>query len=226
MSDLTKRRYTQTHEWVSLNGNVATVGITDHAQKEISDVVFVELPKPDKELKQKESAMIIESVKAAFDIYAPVSGKIVKVNDKLKDKPELVIMKITLQLKRGESRESEYRVDTTIEERNRRHLQNVRAAGSFFMNPVAPIAIQKQFEEEKRMASKEGRVPAGWLIEKVGLKGATFGGAQASVQHPNYLVNVDDATSREVLILANKIKVAVRDRFGITLDEEVTILES
>lgn len=90
MTDLSKLRYTQTHEWVNLNGNVATVGITDHAQKEISDVVFVELPKPDKALKQKESAMIIESVKAAFDIYAPVSGKILKVNEKLKDSPELV----------------------------------------------------------------------------------------------------------------------------------------
>ena len=69
---------------------MATVGITDHAQKEISDVVFIELPKPGAALKQKQSAMIIESVKAAFDIYAPVSGKIVRVNDKLQGKPELV----------------------------------------------------------------------------------------------------------------------------------------
>ena len=88
--DTSKLKYTQTHEWVSLDGKVATVGITDHAQKEISDVVFVELPKADRALKQKESAMIIESVKAAFDIYAPVSGKVVKVNCALKDKPELV----------------------------------------------------------------------------------------------------------------------------------------
>lgn len=88
--DTSKLKYTQTHEWVSLNGKVATVGITDHAQKEISDVVFVELPKAERTLKQKESAMIIESVKAAFDIYAPISGKVVKVNGALKDKPELV----------------------------------------------------------------------------------------------------------------------------------------
>lgn len=88
--DTSKLKYTQTHEWVSLNGKVATVGITDHAQKEISDVVFVELPKADRVFKQKESAMIIESVKAAFDIYAPISGKVVKVNGALKDKPELV----------------------------------------------------------------------------------------------------------------------------------------
>lgn len=88
--DASKLKYAQTHEWVSLKGNVATVGISDHAQKEISDVVFVELPAPGRVLKQKESAMVIESVKAAFDIYAPMSGKITRVNEKLKDKPELV----------------------------------------------------------------------------------------------------------------------------------------
>ena len=88
--DPAKLRYTETHEWVSLNGKTATVGITDHAQKEISDVVFIELPKPDKTVKQKDSVMIIESVKAAFDIYAPLSGKVVKVNEDLKNQPELV----------------------------------------------------------------------------------------------------------------------------------------
>ncbi len=90
MPDTSKLRYAETHEWVNLQGNIATVGITDHAQKEISDVVFVELPKLDRAVKQKESAMIIESVKAAFDIYAPLSGKIIKVNDKLGQRPELV----------------------------------------------------------------------------------------------------------------------------------------
>ena len=75
MADTSKLKYTPTHEWVSLNGKIATIGITDHAQKEISDVVFVELPKPDRIAKQKESVMVVESVKAAFDIYAPLSGK-------------------------------------------------------------------------------------------------------------------------------------------------------
>ncbi len=90
MIDSVKLKYTATHEWVSSNGNVLTVGITDHAQKEISDVVFVELPKAGRVVKQKESAMVIESVKAAFDIYAPVGGTITKINDVLKDSPELV----------------------------------------------------------------------------------------------------------------------------------------
>ena len=83
-------RYTETHEWVDLNGKTARVGITDHAQKEISDIVFIELPKVGRDIKQKESAMVIESVKAAFDIYAPVSGKITKINEELSKKPETV----------------------------------------------------------------------------------------------------------------------------------------
>ncbi len=90
MTDLSNLRFAPTHEWVSLNGKIATVGISDHAQKEISDVVFIELPKPGRVLKQKESAMIVESVKAAFDIYAPLSGRVTEVNEKLKDHPELV----------------------------------------------------------------------------------------------------------------------------------------
>ena len=88
--DASKSRYTETHEWVSLAGQTATIGITDHAQKEISDVVFVELAKVGRAVRRKESVMVIESVKAAFDIYAPVSGKITAVNEKLQTKPELV----------------------------------------------------------------------------------------------------------------------------------------
>ena len=90
MVEPSKLKYAETHEWVGLSGKIATVGISDHAQKEISDIVFIELPKLDKVVKQKESAMVIESVKAAFDIYAPMSGKVIKINDQLKDKPELV----------------------------------------------------------------------------------------------------------------------------------------
>ncbi len=90
MIDTSKLKFAPTHEWVHLNGKIATVGISDHAQKEISDIVFIELPKKDKGLRQKESAMIIESVKAAFDIYAPMSGTVTEVNDRLKENPELV----------------------------------------------------------------------------------------------------------------------------------------
>lgn len=83
-------RYTKTHEWVRRDGNEAVVGITAHAQEELRDVVFVELPKFGKTVKQGEPAAVLESVKAAFDIYAPVSGTISRVNDAVTTTPQAV----------------------------------------------------------------------------------------------------------------------------------------
>ncbi len=83
-------RYTKTHEWVKVNGNTATVGITEYAQSEISDVVYVELPEVGKEVKKGNQISVVESVKAAFDIYAPLSGKVVEVNVSLEDDPSIV----------------------------------------------------------------------------------------------------------------------------------------
>ena len=80
-------KFAKSHEWFAPDGSV---GISDHAQKEITDVVFVELPKVGKEVKAGEAIAVVESVKAAFDIYAPVSGKIVKVNNDVTKNPALV----------------------------------------------------------------------------------------------------------------------------------------
>ena len=80
-------RFTKTHEWIAADG---TVGISDHAQHEITDVVFVELPKAGKELKAEEGACVVESVKAAFDIYAPVAGAVAAVNKDVTASPALV----------------------------------------------------------------------------------------------------------------------------------------
>ena len=142
-----------------------------------------------------------------------------------KDHPEWIITRVLLRLKSVSPEESARLIEETILEREKRHLQNVRAAGSFFMNPVVPREIQELFEKEKGMKSREGRVPAGWLIEKAGMKGATVGGAIASLQHPNYLVNTGGATAADVLELAQKIRDAVRAKFGIELKEEAVVLE-
>jgi glycine cleavage system H protein len=83
-------RYTKTHEWAKRNGNRVTVGISDYAQKEISDVVFVELPKVGSATQQSKPTAVVESVKAAFDIYAPVSGKVTNVDSELETNPALV----------------------------------------------------------------------------------------------------------------------------------------
>ena len=83
-------KYTETHEWLKVKENTAQVGITDHAQSELTDIVFVELPKIGKQVKKGEELCIVESVKSVSEIYAPVSGKIVKVNTNLEDSPETI----------------------------------------------------------------------------------------------------------------------------------------
>jgi glycine cleavage system H protein len=83
-------RYAASHEWVRVDNDLATVGITDHAQSELSDVVYVDLPKVGAQVKAGTVAAVIESVKAASDIYAPVSGEVVEANAALTAKPELV----------------------------------------------------------------------------------------------------------------------------------------
>jgi glycine cleavage system H protein len=83
-------KYAKSHEWVRLNGDVATIGITDHAQHELTDVVFVELPQLGRKLKAGEACAVVESVKTASDIYSPVSGEVTSVNNKVTDTPNLV----------------------------------------------------------------------------------------------------------------------------------------
>lgn len=137
-----------------------------------------------------------------------------------KSHPEWVILHTTFALKEVEATESKKLIEETIAEREKRHLQDVKAAGSYFVNPVAPQNIIDMFEQEKGIKSREGRVPAGWLIEKAGMKGASVGGAQASQQHPNYIINTGNATSADVFELAEQIKSAVEKQFGVQLQEE------
>ena len=87
MSDL---KYSKEHEWIRLEGDIATVGISNFAQKQLGDVVFVELPEVGKQVVQNGDAAVVESVKAASEVYAPLTGKIVEVNAALEEDPELV----------------------------------------------------------------------------------------------------------------------------------------
>ena len=82
-------KYTEDHEWIKVEGDIAIVGITEHAQDALGDVVFVELPEVGKTLAQKDVAGVVESVKAAADVYMPVSGEVVEVNQALADEPSL-----------------------------------------------------------------------------------------------------------------------------------------
>jgi glycine cleavage system H protein len=86
----TDRKYTKDHEWVKLDGDLAVVGITNYAQEQLGDIVYVELPQSGDTLSQFEAFGIIESVKAASDLFAPIDGEVVAVNEELVDRPELV----------------------------------------------------------------------------------------------------------------------------------------
>lgn len=84
------RYFTDEHEWVDVDGNIATVGITNYAQGQLGDIVFVELPTEGATFEKGDDAAVVESVKAASDVYAPVSGEVVEVNGALEDEPALV----------------------------------------------------------------------------------------------------------------------------------------
>lgn len=83
-------KYAKSHEWVRASGDTATVGITDHAQTELTDIVFVELPVVGRQVKAGEACAVVESVKTASDIYSPVSGEIIEINKSVADNPALV----------------------------------------------------------------------------------------------------------------------------------------
>ena len=84
--------YTNTHEWVSLEGNIGTVGITERAQKELGSIVYIELPKIGQEVNAGAEACVLESTKAAVDVYSPVSGKVVAINDAIKSDPASLLL--------------------------------------------------------------------------------------------------------------------------------------
>jgi glycine cleavage system H protein len=84
------KRYTKDHEWVMLDGDIATVGITDHAQEQLGDLVHVELPELERAVAEGETCAVVESVKAASDVFAPLAGKIVEINETIVEDPSIV----------------------------------------------------------------------------------------------------------------------------------------
>ena len=85
-----KIKYTETHEWIKVEDDKVIIGITDHAQSELTDIVFAELPEIGKEVKKGDELCVVESVKSVSEIYSPITGKIIKVNNKLEDSPEII----------------------------------------------------------------------------------------------------------------------------------------
>ena len=87
---MAEKKYTKEHEWVEIDGDTAKVGITNHAQESLGDIVFIDLPTVGKEVKSNEELCVIESVKAASDIYAPIDGEVIEINNNLNDDASIV----------------------------------------------------------------------------------------------------------------------------------------
>ena len=87
---MAEKKYTKEHEWVEVDGDTATVGITNHAQESLGDIVFIDLPTVGKEVKSNEELCVIESVKAASDIYAPIDGEVIEINNNINDDASIV----------------------------------------------------------------------------------------------------------------------------------------
>lgn len=113
-------KYTDAHEWLKIKDNTAIIGITDYAQSELTDIVFAELPEVGKELIKGDELCVVESVKSVSEIYAPISGKVVRINEKLEDTPEMI-------------NESPYDDGwlVELEIKNERELEDLLDAGSY-----------------------------------------------------------------------------------------------
>jgi UDP-N-acetylmuramate dehydrogenase len=141
-----------------------------------------------------------------------------------KEHPGLIVLEAVVELMPTEPMEADKKIMHTLMDRHKRHIQDIKSAGSFFKNPVVSRELQEVFEKEKGVLSKEGRVPAGWLMDKAGLKGARVGDAVASEHHTNYFLNAGNATAKDVKELAAMAKEEVSKAFGVTLEEEAVVL--
>jgi UDP-N-acetylmuramate dehydrogenase len=143
-------------------------------------------------------------------------------NSLFKQNPELVVLSAELKLEPGDQERLKRIMDETMAIRESKHPQDAKCAGSFFMNPlVIDEHLLQEFEKDTGNASKDGKLPAGWLIDHVGLRGKKIGGAQVSPIHPNYLLNTGTATAHDIVMLASLVKTRVRDELHVRLKEEV-----
>ena len=142
-----------------------------------------------------------------------------------KKNKKLIVVSATLNLETAEVAECKAKVMEIVMGRTKKGLQGAKSAGSYFMNPkIEDEKLLQEFEQEKGVPARNGVVPAGWIIERAGLKGKTIGGAQVSENHTNYLINTGAGTAENVIMLVSYIKQQVRDQFGVQLVEEVNYL--
>jgi len=139
-----------------------------------------------------------------------------------KKNKNLIVLSTTIQLSQGDREEVQGKTKDTIVKRASMGLHGVKSAGSYFMNPtVANEKLKKDFTTEKGVEPRNDKLPAGWVIEQAGLRGKKIGGAAVCELHANYIVNEENATADDVMMLVSYVKQQVRDQFGIQLQEEI-----
>lgn len=135
-----------------------------------------------------------------------------------------IVLAATFTLSQDTDGTAMQRMEKILDLRNERQIQDIRSAGSFFMNPVVHEKIRATFEKEKRIAARENRVPAGWLIEKAGFAGVCEDGVCTGQRSSNYIINSGTATAAAVTSLAQKISSRVESDFGVALHPEITLI--
>jgi UDP-N-acetylmuramate dehydrogenase len=140
-----------------------------------------------------------------------------------KRNPEYIIISATFHFEKGDKKNIEMAMYNTIAKRNSKQIQDIQSAGSWFVNPTVDERIQKMFEKDTGNKAKEGRVPAGWLLESCGVFKKRIGDIQAGIQHANYFINMGEGTAEQAMQLAAVAKTRVRDEFEVNLKEEVVI---
>ncbi|MBI2439410.1 MAG: UDP-N-acetylmuramate dehydrogenase [Candidatus Moranbacteria bacterium] len=139
-----------------------------------------------------------------------------------KQHPKILILSADIKLSLGDKESLQWIMAETLATRESKHPQDIKCAGSFFMNPlVRDTTLREEFQKDTGTESKDDKLPAGWLIDHAGLRGKKIGGAMVSDRHPNYLINTGNATAEDVMMLASLVKTRVRDELRVKLEEEV-----
>ncbi|MFA4817132.1 MAG: UDP-N-acetylmuramate dehydrogenase [Parcubacteria group bacterium] len=171
-----------------------------------------------------ESVKVVDTRKMQTAIYNKEGCKFSYRSSVFKENPQLVILSITLKLNLGDKNKIQNKVKEIIKMRNLNHPKE-NSAGSFFKNPIIENnELVEKFERDQSIKCKDNKIPAGWLIDQVGLKGKKIGGAMVSEKHANFIVNTGGATAEDVIMLSCLVKQQVRDKFGIELKEEVQLI--
>jgi UDP-N-acetylmuramate dehydrogenase len=140
-----------------------------------------------------------------------------------KKNPDHIIISATFSFTPGVKKDIESAMYTIIGKRNNKQIQDIKSAGSWFINPTVDESVQKIFEQETGQKTHNGRVPAGWLLQSCGLFQKRTGDIQAGVQHANYFINMGKGTAEQAMQLSAVAKTRVRDEFGVQLKEEVVL---